>query len=144
MVFGTRPSEPRIGMLPPRQFTFREAQKERRSVPSELAFDRDMFWLEKHLDKEWPEWRSSIKQDKEKIAVDKNLTAEKVFANGKAAATKIHPLGGLSRLNDKPRPIAMARQLSEYETARLRGLRRIHEMAGLKLFNDRCGLHPGL
>jgi hypothetical protein len=97
------------------------------------VFERDDYHLGQKLDRELPNWRRLPVKDP--IPVDENLTAEEVFA---ANDNHAHPPVVMFDLSRTPAP-KDARKLSEGETLRLWGLRRIQYMASLTIYKNRCG-----
>src|SRR5262249_40098157 len=96
------------------------------------------------LDRENPQWRNSgpASPASKQVPVDEKLTAEEVFAvNEKEAHLPLRG-GFIIRGGGGPcKDCIDDKKLSQTEKLRLSGLIRIHQMAALTLYNNRCG-HP--
>jgi hypothetical protein len=106
----------------------------------------NMYYSARQLDRTTPGWRKpppggpSVAASKQ-VQVDGKLTAEEVFAVNQK--DELHILGPLFfRTSACKENCIDTRKLSESEGLRLKGLTRIHEMAALTLYNERCGNQP--
>jgi hypothetical protein len=93
------------------------------------VYERDNYHLGRELDRTSPGWwkyGGDLKRP-----VDEKLTAEEFFANNPSPHVLIiFDLSGCKKFCDV--------SLSEEETLRLWGLIRIHRMAAMTLYNNRC------
>jgi hypothetical protein len=102
------------------------------------VYERDNYYLGQKMDRESPGWRTESVPARQKVSVDDKLTAEEVFAVNQKDAQRLGPLYNLSSCKD----CIDAGKLSQSEVLRYWGLIRIHEMAALTLYNNRCDNRP--
>jgi hypothetical protein len=104
------------------------------------VYERDNYYRGQKLDRTSPGWRKrSLSDTVKQVEIDNQLTAEEVFAANQKdvqVAKSLYLVGGPCK------DCINAGKLSESELLRYWGLIRIHEMASLTLYNDRCSNRP--
>jgi hypothetical protein len=105
------------------------------------VLERDNYHLARKLDRQSPglqKWSERQASKQVQVPVDDKLTAEQAFAANQKDPSVVGPLFKLGRCED----CLDAGKLSESERLRYWGLMRIHKMAALTLYNNRCDKRP--